>query len=203
MNFNDTVMARKGKIGEVLFDEYLSKKGTTMSYAPLSSGKHPFDRLLVSNDKKTLYVVDVKAISARDSYPDTGISITHYEEYLHLQEKHNIKVWICFIDSKKGTLYGNSLDCMSTPCSIDYSRGTLEYPMIAENFSAVGGKIIYFPLAKMKIFHELSEDDKKVLESCSNYGYKEDLSWKKGFKEWQESRVILLTNQASQIVKSA
>jgi hypothetical protein len=187
----ETVMFRKGKIGEVLFDEYLSKRGITTPYAPSSDGKHPFDRLLVSNDKKTLFIVDVKAVSARDKYPDTGISMTHYEEYLFIQSRYNIEVWICFVDSKKGTLYGNSLDRMSAPCSIDHSRGTLKYPMVENNFTAVGGKIIYFPLAKMEIFKELSEEDKRMLESCSNYGYKKDVEWKRGFKKWQESHAAL------------
>ena len=187
MKFSETIMYKKGIFGEHLFDEYIKSKGTIVSYKPMQEGKHPFDRLMASKDKKRLFVVDVKTVSARKKYPDTGISINHYKEYLYIQKKYGVPVWLVFVDSLNSSVYGNTLKELCKEVTINHNGKTLHYPIVdsgKSSFSAVGGAIIYFPLIHMKEIGEIPKESAEKLEGLSNYGYKKDMEHKKGFNDW-------------------
>ncbi len=187
-NFEETVMYKKGKLGECLIDKKILSADKFIPYAPVGDCAHPFDRICASKDKKKLMVLEVKTISARQKYPDTGISIKHYYEYLHIQDKYQLPVYIAFVDGYLRKIYGNKLDELRKPIEIVHKGKTISYPKIEENFTAVGGKIIYFPLLNMTTIHELADDEAEELERYSNYGYKRDLSHKKGYNKWLEKR---------------
>lgn len=189
MNFKNTKMYKRGELGEEIVDSLILNKGKFIPYAPVLEDAHIFDRLVASRDKKRLMIVEIKTIDARDYYPDTGISIKHYEEYSLIQNEYNIDVWILFVDSKNKAIYGNTLKNLATETEVKHKGKTLLYPMIKPNFTAVGGKIIYFPLTNTIQICELSEEQAEELKKLNNKGYKEGLEYKKGYKEWKSNNI--------------
>lgn len=191
--FEETIMYKKGHLAESIMDQILLTTTDFIPYAPAGGIAHPFDRLVASKDKKSLFVLELKAVSARNFYPDTGISIQHYKDYLHIQVKYRLKVFIAFVDSKNKEIYGNTIESLAKPTEIEHTmpngrKKVLHYPKEEDNFTAVGGRIIYFPLQNMKrnIFI-LTTEQAQELEQTSNYGYSQDLSHKKGYQEWKEA----------------
>ena len=184
MDFKSTKMYKKGELGEQIVDNLILNKGKFIPYAPVLEEAHIFDRIVASKDKRKLMIVEIKTVDARDKYPDTGISIGHYKEYIEIQEEYNIDVWILFVDAKNKKIYGNTLNKLSEPTELEHKGKALVYPMIWDNFTAVGKKIIYFPLMNMYDVCVLSDEQVAKLVELNNKGYKEGLAWKDGYNEW-------------------
>jgi hypothetical protein len=188
-NFLDTIMAKKGKAGEALIDEMVAKRGQYSPYAPIFEGSHPFDRLLVSKDKKKLLILEVKSVTVRKYYPDTGISIAHWEEYNHIIDSYGLDVFIVFVDETLREVYGNYLTVLQKDTTVTHNGRTLQYPKKERNFSAVGGYIMYFPLCNMiRNLFTIDDQTANELQALSNYGYKQDMTHKRGYKDWKARR---------------
>lgn len=188
MNFKNSKMYKKGELGEQIVDSLILNKGQFIPYAPVLDDAHIFDRLVASRDKKRLMIVEIKTVDARDYYPDTGISIRHYEEYSEIQNKYSIDVWILFVDSKKKEIYGNTLNNLKEYTKVMHNGKLLVYPLVKSNFTAVGKEIIYFPLKNMVSICKLSEEQVAELKQLNNKGYKEGLEGRKGYREWASNR---------------
>ena len=141
-NWQNFTTVKKGNIGEALVNEWLINKGY-IPYSPDADGAHPFDRLVASRDKKTIFIADSKAKAKRKYYPDTGINIKHYEEYKFIQDKYSIDVFIFFVDEEARKIYGNYLRIMQAPRKIIHNGKELSYPLIQND-------VIYFPVEFMK-----------------------------------------------------
>jgi hypothetical protein len=150
---------KKGNIGEKIVKEYLEKLGYII-YQPVTSGAHSFDNLAIKN-KNTLVVVEVKTKPRRKYYNDTGIELRHYNGYLEISKKHNLKVFIFFVDEYLKIIYGNDLSNLTKPV-----KDKKQYPLIEKG-------IIYFHLSNVYKISELTnsqvEDIKK--HTKSNYKY--------------------------------
>lgn len=164
-SFEKKASTQKGRLGEDLVDSWLIEHGV-IPYAAVVSGAHPFDRLCARADKKRLYVVDAKSKARRTYYPDTGINLSHYEDYMHIKTTYGIPIYLFFVDEHLAYIYGGELDHLSAPRKIDYRGKILIYPIRQ-------GKIIYFPLRCMKFFCPLDEQSANNLKSISvrNYEY--------------------------------
>lgn len=192
----DSIMYKRGELGEQIIDEFIKKRDKFIPYMPVFDGGHPFDRILASKDKRQLQVLEIKTIKARNAapeyrltgYPDTGISISHYFEYLHIQNTYALNVYIAFVDAVLGKIYGNVLNELAKETVIQHRGKTITYPLIQENFSAVGSRIIYFPLINMTDIYTLSVEQCSEIEKYANYGYSKDMNHKKGYKEWKRDR---------------
>jgi hypothetical protein len=132
---------KKGNIGEKLVDQWLTSKGY-IPYSPIATGAHPFDRLVASRDKKTIFIADSKTKAKRKYYPDTGIDIRHYKEYMHIQQKHNIHVFIFFVDEESMLIYGNFLARLDKSIAVYHKNKKINYPLLQHG-------IIYFPMVSM------------------------------------------------------
>jgi len=186
--FSDSVMYKKGQIGERIMDELIAKRDKFMPYMPMLEGGHPFDRILASKDKKQLQILEVKTIDARKFYPDTGISIAHYNDYLHIQEEYGLDVFIAFVDASLKEIYGGLINTLSKSSTITHKGKAIQYPLIVDNFTAIGKQIIYFPLAHMtRNIYRLTDAQCEELTTHSNHGYKQDVTHKRGFAQWKES----------------
>lgn len=192
MRFKKSKMYKKGQVGEQIVDDLILNAGKFIPYAPVLDNAHVFDRLIASTDKRKLMIIEIKAVDARDYYPDTGISIGHCKEYKYIQDKYNIDIWILFVDSKLKKIYGNSLNKLIEKAEVEHGNKLLKYPKIKPNFSAVGGKIIYFPLINMVDISELTDEQCKELKKFNNKGYTEGISWKKGYDEWLENKFSVI-----------
>jgi hypothetical protein len=158
MNFHDRQTVKLGTLGEQIADQYLIRRGF-IPYAPVCEGAHPFDRLCAFKKRKIL-IAETKTKPARRCYPDTGINKKHFDDYLHIEETHKLSVWLFFVDSDSGTVYGNKLAVLREPFVVFHNGRELSYPL------EVAGTI-YFPLAKMKTIATLTDEQKNQLRGLS------------------------------------
>ena len=141
MNWQDRTTVIKGNLGEKLVNDFLINKGY-IPYSPDVAGAHPFDRLVASKDKKKIFIADAKAKAMRRAYPDTGINITHYNEYIFISTKYGIDVFIFFVDEENEKIYGNLLRKLDEPQTITVRGMEILYPLVQ-------GNIRYFPMVNM------------------------------------------------------
>lgn len=169
MNWADFRSVQKGNIGERLVDEYLTSQGF-IPYSPTAEGAHPFDRLVASPDKKTVFIVDAKTKPARTYYPDTGIDVRHHADYMNIRAKYGMDVFLYFVDEDRGTIYGNYLHILDEPHTVYHQGKKLEYPMEAPGAT---GTIRYFPLEKMLHIANIPAQEVEALRALSdrNPGY--------------------------------
>jgi hypothetical protein len=155
--WQDKIQVKKGDLGEAIVDQYLKNKGF-LPYRPAFDGWHPFDRILAAPDKSSIYVADVKAKARRNKYPDTGIDMRHFDKYKQISEKHNMRVFLFFVDELEGRIYGQFLDILA-------SRD--------KNYPRAEGSIIYFLLEKMEHIAYLTPEQISQLKTLSrrNYDY--------------------------------
>lgn len=159
MNWQDSPRVKKGNIGERLVKEYLINKGY-IPYIPDAPGAHPFDLLVASADKRNIFIADSKAKPARKYYPDTGIDLRHYKEYTTIEDKHNLNVFLFFVDEDAGNVYGNFLKRLSEPREIIHIGIPYQYPLIHKG-------IIYFPLVSMIQIADIPKIDVDTLREYS------------------------------------
>lgn len=159
MEWGERKTVKKGKIGEAIVKKYLVDMGY-IPYSPDCDGAHPFDNLCASRDKKTIFIADSKAKPARTYYPDTGINISHYREYKDISEKHNLEVFIFFVDEDSKTIYGNFMSELEKPIEIQYGVYTYKYPMEQKG-------IHYWALASMKQIGFLNDKEVEELRKLS------------------------------------
>ena len=163
-NWEEKVTVKKGNFAEDIVREYLEGKGFIV-YEPITAAAHGFDKLAVK-DKKQFVIAECKAKAKRKYFDDTGFNIKHYMEYKYAEKKHNIPVFIFFIDEHLEEIYGNWLSELEKPY-IEINKPYGEYPI--KNKS-----IIYFPMHNMRRnLYKLSKEQVKYLRTHStrNYDY--------------------------------
>ncbi len=166
-SWEDKKQVIKGNFGESIVDDYLESLGFVM-YSPKTTGAHAFDRLAIKN-KETVVIAECKTKARRNKYYDTGLNYRHYLEYKKISEKHNIPVFLFFIDEMEKRIYGNFISELEKEFESNYNNITKKYPCIEENRS----KIIYFPLQVMRNIKDLTESEVEFLKlnSTRNYSY--------------------------------
>ncbi len=165
-NWEERTTVKKGNVGERLVNEWLIQHNY-IPYSPDASGAHPFDRLVASRDKKTIFIADAKTKAKRKYYPDTGINISHYQEYKFIQEKYGIDVFIFFVDEESEEIYGNILKKLDENKTVFHNGKNIQYP-----FEYKG--IRYFPIEQMKMIAKIPKKETQILKSYSteNEAYK-------------------------------
>ncbi len=163
MKFEELVTTKKGNLGEDLLDKYLESKGLVI-YRPKEGKAHPFDRLCASADKRHLVIAECKTKPARLYYPDTGINVSHYEDYLYVRNHYKVNIWIYFVDEYKKMIYGNPLEKLESPRRIFHNGKEIEYPLIDRG-------IIYFPLIAMEVVAKIDEESALKLQQLSSRSY--------------------------------
>ncbi len=96
---------KKGNYGENIINTYLEDKGYVV-YRPITDGPHCFDHLAIK-DKKQVIIAEVKTKAKLNNYDETGFEYKHYLEYKFISGKHNIPVFIFFVDEMLKEVYGN------------------------------------------------------------------------------------------------
>lgn len=167
MNWRDRQEVQKGDLGEAIVDDYLESKGV-IPYRPQADKAHPFDRLCASSDKRTIFIAEVKTKAARTHYPDTGMNISHYNDYQNIRNKYGLDVWLFFVDEYRGEVYGNKLSELSKQRNVIHNRRLLVYPLIEKRR---GVEIVYFPLEAMKPICVIDDEIRDQLVCMSNRSY--------------------------------
>ena len=140
MNWENKKEVQKGNIGEGIGRKLLIKWGYII-YKVVNDGPHIIDFFAHKRDKD-LICLDVKTKRRLARYPRTGFNHNNYLEYIKLQEQHNLRVFILFVDDFECYAYGEWLD-------------KLGEGYIMDNYE----KVIVWDLDKMKIIRELTEDE--------------------------------------------
>ena len=158
-NWQQKLTVKKGNLGEEIISRFLERKGYVI-YSPETKDKaHAFDRLAIK-DKEQIIIAEIKTKARRNKYADTGIDKRNYDQYVKIQNKYNIPVFIFFVDEMLKKVYGNWLSKLIIPIIIEGKQ----YPLILNN-------IIYFPLVNMINIAELSEQQITELKKLSNRNY--------------------------------
>jgi hypothetical protein len=161
MNFQDRIETKKGNEGESIIDEMLSSLGYTI-YAPITDNAHSFDRL-ISYEKKSLMILEIKSKAKRKYFPDTGINYSCYIEYKEKSKLLNLDVLLIFIDEENRSVYGNKLRILEEKEIVNYNGKEIEYPLLGkDNF------IIYFSMNKMIHLFNLSSEQCIKLKQLTN-----------------------------------
>jgi len=157
-------LVKKGKVGEKIVKKHLLEEGNIIyetNYEELDdkyNKSHPFD-YMIYNKFEGMKIIEVKTVSSRKYYPDTGINYVSYQLYKEISKQYNMPYYIYFVDKNNKQIYGNLLSELETPY-IDKKYGM--YPkIIKSSWNEIDNTIIYFPLAKMKLLKELTIEDLK------------------------------------------
>lgn len=153
---------QKGNIGEDIVRSFLESKGFVV-YTPVSDGAHPFDMLCVKQ-KRMCIAAEVKTKAARTYYPDTGFNISTYEDYIAFSKKHNMDIFIFFVDENCKKIYGNWLRILDKETKITHNGKELLYPM-----NQNGQR--YFPINKMRVISEITDIESSKLKELSSRNY--------------------------------
>lgn len=155
---------KKGNIGEDIVKRYLESKGL-VCYQPTTEKAHGFDMLAVK-DKRTVIIAEVKSKALMNKWKATGFAQKNYEEYIYIQKKHNIPVFIFFVDEHMGKIYGNTLTELDKEIVVDGET----FPKLIQN-----GKTRIFHFDVMKVIAELDNSECERLKRYTqrNYEYRE------------------------------
>ena len=159
MEWKDKIQVKKGDFAEDIVHTYLENKGFIV-YKPHTEGKHGFDRLAVK-DKKQLIIAEVKAKARMKKYRATGIDLRHYNEYKLIEVKHNIPIFLFFVDEWLKKIYGNWLSELEKE-----SYDDINYPN-----TIIKPGIIFFSYIKMKMITTLTDEQSEYLKSTSTRNY--------------------------------
>lgn len=164
MNWENKKTVMKGNMGEEIINRYLESENFVI-YKPITDGPHAFDRLAI-RDKEQVIIAEIKTKAHRNYYPDTGIDIRHYQEYNNISNKHNLPVFLFFVDEMEKEIYGNWLSELEKPRIIEHKGKIINYPLQYNG-------IIYFPLECMRAVGILTEEESQILKQYSerNYDY--------------------------------
>jgi hypothetical protein len=159
---------KTGLLGERIIDEYLRQHGY-VPYHPEEGVAHPFDRLVASLDKQRLCIVEVKTKWRREAYADTGIDRRHFDDYQHITTTYRVPLFLSFVDSKVGTVYGNWWSALVKPRPPEesWAGGCEGYPWEQR-------RIVYFPLSAMRTLYVLTDADRAELIKLRRSNWKPD-----------------------------
>jgi hypothetical protein len=152
VKFENLASYRKGRIGEQIVDDWLIADAW-VPYRPQEGVAHPFDRLMASRDKQRLCIVEVKTKPHRNAYMDTGINRSHFGDYGRVTIKHDVPLFLAFVDENTRSIYGNWWTELLRTREADREsarHGCTSYPWFH------GGQV-YFQLAIMRTIKHLND----------------------------------------------
>lgn len=162
-NWEQRQSVQKGNIGERQVREYLESKGY-VCYRAVTEAAHSFDFFAIK-DKRDAMIAEVKTKAVMNRRPETGFNEKHLFEYKHISDKHNLNVFIFFVDENMGEIYGNWLS------ELEKRRECygITYPY-TENFG--GTRIRLYPIKAMRHISKLDIESAEILKKLSNRSYR-------------------------------
>lgn len=162
--FLSLVTTRKGDYAEDILLKMMRDGGCNVYRPSEKDRSHPIDMFVVPGETMRMFAADVKAKPKRSKYPDTGIDIRHWGKYCHINTYQHTPVFLFFVDEDCGKIYGNWLEILNKPVTVNHNNGAIDYPKLE-------GNIIYFPMQSMIPIGDISKEDIEKLRSLSSRGY--------------------------------
>jgi len=160
MNWEDKEQVKKGNLGEKYAHDFLTKRGFIV-YKPITNGAHKIDYFAHHGQKKHVIAVDAKAKKRMATKEKTGFNHNCYLHYKELEEKHNMRTYVYFVDDFEECVYGQWLSKLS------------EGEVITNKYDSYK-TVIVWPLSEMDLIRWLSEEEVVELKKHSqkdNYDY--------------------------------
>lgn len=170
-NWETLTTVQKGNIGEKLVQRFLESKGF-ICYKPVSDGAHPFDFLCVK-EKRLAIAAEVKTKSLMSKYNGTGFNKSTYDDYIAFSKKHNINIYVFFVDEHQRKIYGNWLQILDQEREEILDNG--EKVIFPLEMKTKYNKIIrIYPYSAMNFITDIPSDICDKLKSLSqrNYEYR-------------------------------
>lgn len=152
---NDSREAKIGDVGEDIVDQRITDDWKYFVYSA-PNGVHPIDRVAIGFNK-TPFFYEVKT-KPHMNWGATGFNITSFENYKKIN-RPEMPVYVFFVDSVTGTVYGNTLDELQK----EVKKGKFSFPRIIFN-----GKIIVFPLENMNTYWKLTKEEISRINTLRN-----------------------------------
>ena len=160
---------KKGNVGEEIVRAFLESKGFVV-YKPATDAAHPFDMLAVK-DKRLCIAAEVKTKAMRTHYRDTGFNKSTYYDYVEFSQKHNMDIYVFFVDEHKSEIYGNWLKKLEQPRDVKMENGkVVHYPR--DEKSKEGRWLRFYPYEAMQHVAWIDGDTSAKLKRLSNRNYK-------------------------------
>lgn len=161
--FEQLTTTQKGNVGERIIQDFLEQKDF-VCYRPITEKGHPFDFLAIK-DKTLAIAAEVKTKALMSKMPATGFDEKHFKYYMEFAIKHQILIFIFFVDESLKQIYGNWLHELEKPCTV----GDKQYPFVMK---CKNGKTIrLYPYSKMKIIANLNDETVEQLKQLSTRNY--------------------------------
>ena len=143
---------KKGELGEKIIRERLEKAGWIV-YFPFTKHKPHYFDMLATMEKEKVIAIDVKTKARLNMMPAQGINKKQYDQYMRFAKATNVPFWIVFVDEMTGDVHTAELVKLENPIFL------------------CDGKIIAWRLAAMEKIMELTESQKKLLQSYNQRSY--------------------------------
>ena len=159
---------QKGNVGEDIVQAFLERKGFVV-YKPITGGAHPFDMLAVK-DKRLCIAAEVKTKALRTHYQDTGFNKSTYYDYVEFSIKHNMDIFVFFVDENKSEVYGNWLKKLEQPRTVNMGGKVVHYPR--DEQAKDGRWLRFYPYESMQHIVWIDDHTAEMLRRLSHRNYK-------------------------------
>ena len=159
---------QKGNLGERIVQKFIESKGFIV-YSAITEGAHAFDFLAIK-DKKLAIAAEVKTKSLMNKYKATGFNKSQWQYYMNFSKKHNIQIFVFFVDEHLKKIYGNWLSVLEEQREQD---GRI-YPF--DLTTMYGATIRLYPFSAMKEIADIDDNTAQTLKDLSqrNYEYRQE-----------------------------
>lgn len=154
IDYSQTNTLKKGTIGEMLCKKWLEEEHGFSVFTTDTKLPHDVD-LIATKKGKEFFFCEVKTKCARQHFPDTGFDKSDYEHYRKIAKKHNVEIFLFFVDECGCTIYGQWLSELEKEYTVSYNHQSILYPWFQ---TSSWGEIVYFATDSMKTISEIEED---------------------------------------------
>lgn len=170
-SWEDRIEVVIGDLGESLVDKYIMNRWWT-AYIPQKSLSHAFDRLVATMENPDeFFIIEVKTKPMMKYYPESGFNLSHYERYKAVEKRHNLTVFIYFVDYVARIIYGGKLSDISRPHKLFYNCNNKKGEQYPRLISSSKKDIIMFPVELMEEIYELTNEEIAMFNGISKRNY--------------------------------
>jgi len=109
MVWDDKTEVKKGNIGEAIIKIELENEGYVV-YSAITDSPHKIDYFAHKGKSKDVIAVEIKTKKRMCTSDETGFDEYDYIHYKEVQKKHNMTVYIYFVDDFEECIYYQTLE---------------------------------------------------------------------------------------------
>jgi len=145
---------KKSDLGENIIIKLLEVKG--IKYTKYNRKYHKVDFVCCGEDGRKFFL-EVKTKELTIKYHDTGFNESSFKNYIELEKKYNIPLFIVWVDYKQKLVYGNWLKKLIEPFITNDNM-----PILVKKYPRRYNGIIYFHRSQMKGIARINGESVKL-----------------------------------------